>query len=471
MVKRKLTLLIAVLWMMGALVGFAQSVPSAPGTAPPAPSTSSSAPAATGQEASATSTNEPPPAAAEVQTPQATQPITGAQMRSVGQGVTVRGMILPTLALSEVVYLNNNESAYQTAISGTVTYDQASAHRTTSLRYEGGGLFGAGQTPNNSYQNSVYQNLGFTQSFVARRWTFTFGDTLSYLPWAPYGSGYGIPGMGQFLPSSLTNLNSSLLPNQSIVTYQTSELSNSVFGQAQYNLTRRLSVTSVISYGLLDYLDNSILNSHQTVASTGFDYQLRHGQVGVKYSYSRFGYENTPEVLEANTVQLMFSHSLTRNFTADVAGGPQFINPHNSGEQPQTIGSGSVGVTYARQRTSVRLAFTRGVSGGSGFLQWSIYDNLGLSVTRQYRLWALSANANYAHNSYIAQGASPPITRSIGAQVARTLTRTTGLYVNYAFQSQSAYGLCTAGTCALNGDDHTVGFGVYWHPRGIRVGS
>ncbi len=375
------------------------------------------------------------------------------------------GVILPSFTLSETVNTDGRNSNSQTAVSGNVSYDQISARRSFSLRYGGGGLF----STNNSQSNNSYHNLSVTQSFAMRRWTFTLGDTLSYLPNAPVGGGVGIPGLGQFSSGlSFSNLNPGLLPSQSILAFNTTSLNNSSFGQAQYSFTRRTSATATASYGLLRYLDNSVLNGHQMVFSTGLNHTMGHSQAALQYSYSRFSYDTLASGMETHTAQLMYSRVLARDFSAQVAIGPEIVHSRGFGSGNRVSESGSAGVNYSRKRNSAALQYVRGVNGGSGLLQGSATNRVDLSVGHHFRVWSASANGSYMRSSGITQNART-IARSAGLQVNRTLLRTMSAYFSYTYVMQGAGNLCAAGTCAFQGDEHVFGLGLNWSPRGWRV--
>lgn len=412
------------------------------------------------------------PSATEDQAPavqlpsQSSSPLSGAEMQTSGSDETASppGFWLPTFTTSEVVQAGSTLSGYRTAISGTLTYAKASAHRSFSLKYAGGLLF---DSVDNS-QNQNFHNFTFSENFALRRWNLLIGDTVSYLPQAPLSNTSGIPGLGDsFSQSGLGNLNPGLLPSESILTFNSARVNNASFAELQYHTSRNTSVTSVISYGLLRYVDNGELDGHQLVVTTGLDHEMRRAKLSIKYSYSRFSYDATGGSMEVQAAQLMFSQLLGRNFSVDGSGGPQLVQSQGLGGGSRVVGAGAAGLAYERKRYRAGVRYWRGVNNGSSLLTGALENSVQASMTRRFRLWSVGCNGTYMTTTGVSQSARVT-SRSVEGQLSRDIGPSLGTYLSYTYQMQQAGDLCLGGICAFDDSLHTVGFGFYWHPRGMR---
>ena len=396
---------------------------------------------------------------------QRSYPLSGAEVQTSGsdEAASIPGVLMRTFTLSEVVQ-SGSISDNRIAFSGTLAYEQDSAHRSFSIKYAGGLLFDS----LNSIENQNFHNLTFSESFALRRWNLLFGDTVSYLPQAPLNGASGITGLGSD-PSvpGFGNINPGLLPSESILTFDSARVNNASFAEVQYHTSRNTSVTSVISYGLLRYVDNDALDNHQLVVTTGLDHEMRRSKLAIKYSYSRFAYDVIGGSMEVHAAQLMFSQLLGRNFSANVSGGPQLIQPHSLGGSSSVVGAGAAGLTYEWNRYRAGVRYSRGVNNGSGLLTGGLEDSVQASVTRRFRFWRVECYGTYLTTSGVSQSARV-ISRSAGGQLSRDLGPSLGTYLSYTYQVQQAGNLCLGDTCAFDDSLHTVGFGFYWHPRGMR---
>jgi hypothetical protein len=423
-------------------------------------------PAASDHQTSTPAQDSVPPSESGEQTstqPELAQPpLSGVQLQRNEDQVKPRGLLIPALMFSGTETLNGGRD-WKSAISGYLDYSRNSARGAVNLHY-GGGLFG-GADP---VRNSSFHNLSVSESFALRRWTFTLGDILSYLPQAPVGGGIGIPGLGQNTPGlTIGDLNPNLIPSQSILTFNTTSINDSSYGQMQYNFTRRTSITAVGSYGLLRYPDDSILDGHQMVFSTGLNHDFGRSQTAVQYSYSRFGYDSLDVTTEVHSAQLMYSRLLARNFSAQVSIGPEII--HATGSS-RAVDSGLAAIVYNDRRNQATLQYVRGINGGSGLLRGANSNTIELSADHLYRLWTISFNGAYITNSGVTQNIKS-IARSVGAQLTRSFSQTISGYLNYTYLAQSSGALCIENVCGFNGDENVIGVGLSWQMRGLRIGK
>lgn len=442
------------------------------------------------------STSGPPPAvqagpSTEASSPTSTEvsspTLTGAQSRTGATGthdVLLNGMLIPSVFASGVVTQNSGNTGETASFSGDLAYSRTSAQQETDFIYSGGALINNGSSYAGYANNSSFQDFSIAESVKAKRWSFLAGDAVSYSPQSPVGLGAGVPGVAYYAPAfGLGSINTSLVPNNSVLTFNSPRLDNAAVVQASYSLSRQTSVTAVMSYGLLNYLDNPLLNDHQWITSAGVDHVMRDSTIGLEYSYSRFAYDSTPGYLATDAVEVLYSRNLTRSLRAEVGAGPEILKVYGFSIPGRTSGAANAGLYYTRRLDSFGLTYSRGINGGSGLLVGANTDTVQFVVGRTYRTWAVGANATYTSNSGIAGivGANAAyisnsgitagpkvIGRSAGGQVSHSLARTVRAYLSYTFMSQGA-AVCSAGLCAFNGAQNLFGFGLQWHPRPVRL--
>lgn len=409
------------------------------------------------------------PAATEDQAPvvqtQRSRPLSGAEMQESPSDdeASLTGMLLPSFTVSEVVRAGGANKEYRSAISGTLAYDQASSNRSFSMKYAGGLLFDSV----NDSQNQTFHNLVLSEHLAMRRCNLMLGDTVSYLPQAPLNTASGITGLGDY-PLGSGTINPDLLPSQSILTFDAPRVNNASLAGVEYHTSPNTSVNTVISYGILRYLDNNELDNHQFVVTTGLDHEMQRTKIAIKYSYSRFVYDVIGGGVEVHATALMISRLIGRNFSAEVSGGPQLIQTHSLMGSSRVVGGGRARLTYEWKRYRADVFYLRGTNNGSGLLLGAQENTVQARVTRRFRLWTMEGNGAYGRAVGVSQ-TGRVINHSAGGQLSRDFGRSSGTYLSYAYQVQRAGTLCLGNTCAFDDSLHTVGFGFYWHPRGLRL--
>lgn len=390
-------------------------------------------------------------------------PLSGARRQPSVSEPFYQGVLKPSVSVSNASTVGGQDDGSVTVLSGGMSYIRAIGRHELTVNLNGGVEFGGDRSPQYAY----IPDVNIVQSFGTRRWMFTMGNTLSYLPDTPLlGGGGGIPGIGEYVASvPYGTLNPNLIPNDSILTTNSSRLSNSTFGEIRYDLSRQTSITTVISYGFLHYVDNSTLNNNQVVLTTGWNHQRRNDKISVQYGYTHYGYEALTYSMDSHSLQLMYSRAFGRNFRATVAVGPQTVPPQWPWLGHRVTPSGAASFVYAPKRNTYSLDYQRSVNGGSGLLTGAITDTVQATFSRKIHSLGLSFYGAYTCNDGVTQQAQT-ITRSTGVDVSYTITPTISAHISYSFRNQSAGQLCVAGTCAFDGAEHTIGAGLSWYPRG-----
>jgi len=409
-----------------------------------------------------------------------TRSITGARPLTLGSALE-RSYLLPSIQLTEAVTSNpagvsgQSDTEGQAYLSGNVALEKLWSRSQLVLHYMGGGLLSEGGSSNSSF----YQQFGLSQSFLFRRWSLSFFDNGSYVPESPFGF-FGLtnfPGSTNF---QQTNLNGSLIPNQSILTGQAPRWSNMLTSQVDYTISRRTSVTGVAGFGTLRSSDPQFLDSTQGHFSVGVNYAVGpKDTVGITYGNTiiAFGSSESASTLVSHSVQGVYARRITGRFALRLSGGAQMTSSDTftAGLRTSWISGGSL--TYGLRGGAVRLSYDHGVTGGAGVFAGASTHILHASLTRQLsRMIAGTVSAGYAHNtpltstgSGITQGTFN--TEYLAASFSRPLGRETGVYITYNLQHQSSgTALCANLLCDNSTTRHVLGLGINWHMRPLPLG-
>ena len=373
---------------------------------------------------------------------------------------------------------------YQTNLSGNVAYSTRSLRHPFSAVYSGGVLL-ANQS---GYGTTFFQNLALTQSYATRTWNFGLSDTVSYLPQSPTVGLSGVPGTGDLGLSPVVNGG---IPSQSILSFNSSRVSNTVTGDVSHQLTGRTSLAGDASYSLLHFFDNAAIDSRQISADLALRHQLdARTIVGVGVNYSIFNYDIVQNAsFETRSVNLQLSRQLTRSLAAAGSLGPQWINGSSGlGIPSRLTTTANASLTYTKHFGITSLSYFRGTNGGSGVVAGSLSDSVGGSFARSFgRDWSAALSGGYSRSRGLATQSSAPnlLLAGVanygnfdstfgGAQVSRRLTRSLSAFGSYTASHQTYANFGTLGTDtrgALNGLLQTFAVGVSFYPRSLVPGQ
>jgi len=386
------------------------------------------------------------------------------------------GTLNYSLGASETVLVGsngNNGTTSSTNIIGTASLITASERHPTSILYSGGYLFA-----NTSGQPSgTFQNLGISQVFATRKWTLVASDFVSYLPSSPTTGFSGVAGVGDIGTIPINPIGS-----QSVLSYYSTRITNTVSGSAEYKLTGSTSLEASGLYTIQRFIGDIGIDNSQASATVGVQHRIdARDSVGLNYMFSRFNYGSSPlssqlnPSFDSNGVNVTFERALNRRFSMNLSAGPQWTKGSSNGAAFPSRLNVSIGaaVNYRGERTQASLGYYRGANAGSGVLVGASTDNVGIAVQRQLdRNWSGSVSGNYAHNSGLLVSALPqPSTNSFygGLQLSRRLGRNFSTYLSYTALTQSISSV--AGTLnAYNGVTHVVGIGITFAPSSIHIG-
>ena len=355
-------------------------------------------------------------------------------------------------------------------VSGTLTYTSSTARNQFGTTYSGGGYWSSQSTAS----SANFQNFEVRDTLNIRRFTLMVSDDVSYLPQSPIGGYSGIPGVGDLSGNlGFGTLAPTIAPDQTIFSQYSQRISNATAGSVTLHVTGRTSVTAMGSYGILNFLDTNGYDSHQEMAGMTVNHQFSvRNTIGVKYTYTNFGYNDMPVTITTHEPSLIYEHLWSRRLKSDFEVGPQWYESTQTSPLPTRVAiAGNASVTYNLARvTSLDLRYIRGISGGSGVLIGSRVDTVSLAAMHRFgRSWSASVTGTYSRNAGLLQD-QLYTTKSAGAQLARKLGRDFSCYFSYTAIDQSLSGApFVAPVNALEGLYHVFGFGIQFTSRPIRM--
>lgn len=354
-------------------------------------------------------------------------------------------------------------------VSGNVSLLQEWSYSTLSMNYSGGGYF----STEKAQGNGEYQLLAATYEIEQKRWRALLIDQFSRLPQSDFGfggtTGLGTPGVGGGLNVPQAGLQSSYLPNQSIITGTGSRYSNSAAVQFSYQVSTRGAVTIGGAYGILRFANGGGIGSDSEMFNVGYDYMLTtRNSIGVSYGFSAFRYPGGPQAIGDQIGHMVFGRKITGRMALRLSAGPEITTSrvHIGGPGQRISGSGTASLTYALAHSNIGLDYTHAVSGGGGVFSGANSDQVSVSLTKQLsRVWNGHVNVGYAKNRQLSGTTSLANFDSwfAGAGLSRPLTRTANLSFGYQSQMQSGSGAACNLNCGALSISHQIILSLQWH--------
>jgi hypothetical protein len=410
-----------------------------------------------------------------------TTPLAGAENLSVGVPLERHSYWAPLLSVlatgdsNPLAGTNTGWVTYET-IAGGVDLDKASRNSDLLLTYLGGGTF----SNDSGLGNTVFQELGVTETLRWRRNTLSFIDEVAYLPESGFGYGgsVGLPGL------SVGTLQPGFVPGETVLTTQGQRISNSFVTQFDRALSGRSSITLVGGYSLLHFFDNNLLNDADITFQGGYNYLLtRRDTVALLYHFDQLRFAAVSPRIDNHTVQASYGRRVTGRLAFQVAAGPEISVYPDSLLTLGTIATNSSAhlywsmnsaLTYQEELTSLGLSYFHGVTGGSGVFVGALSDQVSGSISRRLsRVATLGLNAGYSRNKELDTGVIASSNQYYGywfagASFLKPLTRTVSLSLAYQFQyQQSNDGFCIGVQCGTSFTRNVISLGVNWNARPI----
>jgi hypothetical protein len=415
-----------------------------------------------------------------------TQPLTGAEQYTLSRMGAGRSYLIPSFQFAQSVSTGGtgpfgtaNLSSVST-LSGSFDLNYVRSRYAFSARYDGTGFLYNQQS---QYNNSAHL-FTLSQRIMGRRSSFLVSDAVSYLPEASFGYsrfngvGSGPYNYGGLYGGNISNLNTSYLPSQSILTGASSRVSNTVVGEYEYALSPLSSFTMTGSYALLRFPSSSFINSDDVIAQVGYNRTLSpRNTLAISYQAGIFRYNQSQTDFTNHVVQLVFGRMLTDRLHFQVGAGPQF-NIFNTTAQNGTDWNPSWQLSsmlnYQMRRFSIGLNYQHYTSGGSGIYQGAQTDYGEVSLTtplspRTTIDWDMGYARNRRLQNQQAGGTSDAYHTWYGTvNVQRLLNRWVSVFASYNLQQQIAPSpICIGATCGTFYTQQYFSFGLNWHPSRV----
>lgn len=392
------------------------------------------------------------------------RPLSGVQEFDVGTRSEHMNALRSTFLFSEaygtnpgLVYNPTGDAVWgsTTSIGGNFQLERGRAERLFSASYRGAGQINS----YNSDLNSQIHTFDLHQTLVAGRWSVLLGNTFVYQPNA-YAANASLLFPGNNTGGE-TDLRAGVGPNNSILTNQATQLTDTAVGQVTYGLSRATSVTGAFSYGVLHYLDGGFLNNREIGAIGGFEHRFRRNTFGVAYTYTRFTYDDVNADFETNTIHVTYGRRLIGRLAIALGVGPVFTT---SSVRPSETGVGArASLRYEGNRTASNLEYLRTVTGGSGVTAGANTDSVVGTVNRSLtRTLDWSVSAGFSRNTSNDVGTEFNTT-FVSTGISRTLGKNFSISLGYKGQRQTS----NVPTARLSANSAVVT--IVWHPRPIRI--
>lgn len=384
-------------------------------------------------------------------------------------------------------YANNQDLSEQTTLSGSLLYATKSLQAPFNAIYSGGVFF----SNQRGYGTNTFQSLAVSQGYLAGNWTFGVADVVSYLPQSPTVGISGVPGTGDLGLSPVIGVDT---PAQNILTYNSNRISNTSTGNASRRLSPRDSLAGSVSYGILHYFDNDLLDTRQISGNLSVNHEIdQRTSVGVNANYSVFTFGNyvigSQEGGDASfttrSLGVQAQHQFTRAFSGNVSIGPQWVNSSAKLGIPSRLDLFvNTNASYTRRFGTFTASYSRGANGGSGVLPGAFSDAITVTASRAYgHNWALSGNVGYARTSGLGTSTNTNLvilpgvgnygsfdSTFVGGQVTRRISDAFSAFASYTAFDQT-YGNVTNVPGAIGGFLQSFTIGASWYPRSTNLGQ
>lgn len=338
---------------------------------------------------------------------------------------------------------------WQTASpSAELDYSNGNSRHLFNVDYTGGYIWTVGGP---SYGTGMFQRLLLSQGLVWPKWNFLVGDSVGYYPEAPITGFSGIPGIGEPIGTP----NPAPPSSQSILTLNTNVVENTVSGNLSHILDFATSLSLGGSSDMLRYPDGNGLNTNSQMANGGPAFRINaRNSLSAQYLFSQFSYPDYNYSFMTNSVMFVYQRAWTRSLTSSVSLGPEWIGGSNNSFisiPPSTTISAQATVNYQRRSVSAGVGYSRGTTGGSGYLFGSETDSVVGTFSREFdKKLTLGLTGGFMHNSELGTAGTGLRTTGIGSgltgtiesefagvQASRKLGRYFSCFANYTATNQS----------------------------------
>lgn len=374
-------------------------------------------------------------------------------------GPAISGNLHYAFRYSQSAELGSSLGDWQTsAFSASLDYANDNQRRPFNLTY-GGGYNWTLAGP--SYSTGLFQHLLLSQGVVWPKWNVTVSDDASYRPQSPTTGFSGIPGIGEPIGTPSPNPPSS----QSILTLNSPVVDNIANGGIEHILNYGTSVNAGGGAEWLRYPDGNGLDTDSQMANARLTWRLNaRNSVSADYRFSQFSYPGYGISFTTNSGFLSFRRTWNRKVTSDISAGPQWTASSDSTAIPSSLGVAvNASINYQFRSVSSGLSYSRGTTGGSGYLFGAKSDNVNANFSRQWgRELDVGIEASYRRTAGLINN-GVTCGKDGGVEASRRIGRYLSVFADYTAMDQSSSSDLPDN--ALGRLIHVFGFGIAYSPR------
>jgi hypothetical protein len=440
-------------------------------------------------------------------------PLTGASQPIIGL-VASRSYIAPSvyffgqLDTNGSNLISNAQFTSINTIMGSIAVQKMGRASQLNLGYLAGRSF----SNRGGVLNSTTHEAAASELWSRGRWDGFILDKFMYSSEASFLGGatpFDISGLNTVAGLADTGpviLRNSFQPGQGIFTTFGPRLSNSLVGQVNNHLSRRLFFTMVGDYSILHFYNSALTNlpvqdtggfnliSSSTAGfQAGMGYQRsRRDTFAVVYRFTDLWFTGFPVTIRDNVIEGAYQRQVGERLLFQAGAGPEISFLHSpvlggsTTLNSETRVSWTVDTLVHYQLTrvfGVSAGYDHFLSSGSGVFLGAITDRVFVGLDRQVsRAWTMNISASYAHNQNliplfsngVVQTPASATFDSIygGVEMRRRIGHDSQLFFGYLGRYQtSSFVLCPQGICtgkSLVG--HQFNFGFAWHLKPVPIG-
>ncbi|MGD0730471.1 MAG: hypothetical protein ABR956_04350 [Terracidiphilus sp.] len=325
-----------------------------------------------------------------------------------------------------------------------------------------------------SYGSGIFQHLTASQGLNWHKWNFNASDNVSYLPASATTGFTGVPGTGEPIGGPGTNPPT----DEGILTLHTPIVANDVSGSAGH----RLGYATTISMGggsdKIYFPDGNGIETSGESATVGLSRRLsaRSSLTG-SYAFSRYSYSEYVFSFMSNSVFAGFSRTWNRKLSTTVSAGPQWVGtlngqtalstttetPAAAAEPIRTTFGANASASYHNRAFTGSLSYSRGTSGGSGYLLGQQSDSINANLAKTLgRKLNIGIDGSYQRIKGL-EASGVVDAKFGGAQASYGLGRYLSTFASYTAVGQSSS--ATLPGNAISGLYQIISFGLSYSPR------
>jgi len=346
--------------------------------------------------------------------------------------------------------------------NGSVHYSSGFERAPFSVAYSGGYTW---TLAGPDYSPGYFQHVLASQTLRWRKFQISISDNVSFLPQAPITGFAGVAGTGQPVEP-----NPAPGSDQNILTLKTRSIDNFLDGSFRDRLSLATSINASGGWGILRYPDGNGIGLNSESGTVGLSQRLNARMTIIgNFAYSQFSYPGYDLSLHSYTAFGGFNRTWNRKLSTNFSGGPQWAGGSNSAQIPSSINFAiNADASYSLRHLSMNGIYTRGVSGGEGYLFGAHTDVVSGSLSRGFGRHPLSIGVMGSYRRVASLNGGGAIdSEDIGAQASRRIGTHLNIFAAYTVINQGINGALPSNVLGTALQAVTFGFG--FAPRESRI--